>query len=571
MRKWTSITPIARNALTGSKVVRFALWGALGCIAGAILGELWLQLIGAGGPRNAICLLIDCSGSMSIPDAPGEPFGKKLREVKQAAGQFIKQQDLSIERVAVIGFGSGVHPTARLGSDEATLIEAVSGLEDGGNTAMDRALDAAAQSLDDPSHAGGADINRDILLFTDGEPDDSASTLNVAERCHAADIHIIAIGTGDANMQYLAQLTGDAKLVFRASAGNFAEGFEKANKAIHGSLVETSGVSSSWIIGFVRIAVWTSCLAIGIALALVVGQNLYLHRAPIGANDAAMGVGGGLAAGMIAGSVGQLLYIVLARIHIPAIGQIIGWSILGALIGRGLALFVPNLEPKKSATAGAVGGAIGAVVFLILSHLAPIAGRFLGATTLGAFIGAMIALVEVAYRRAWLEVRYGTKEVITVSLGDAPVRIGSDRRAATIYARSARPLACQYALDNSQVIFSDFALETKAVVKPGDQRDVGNVTVTVRASNETLAESAPKTTGAIPMAPPPPKKAPSPASASPAVAPPPGAARPAPSKSPTVDSPSTTKGSPSVTPRSRSVLPPPPPPRNTRPGPPSQT
>ena len=45
-----------------------------------------------------------------------------------------------------------------------------------------------------------------------------------------------------------------------------------------------------------------------------------------------------------------------------------------------------------------------------------------------------IALVEAVGRRFWLECRYGTREVICVNLGAAPVRVGSDNRACTVYA-----------------------------------------------------------------------------------------------------------------------------------------
>src|SRR5690348_12099301 len=47
------------------KLVRFAIIGAVGCLIGAALGELLLAATRpAVGPAQAVCLLIDCSGSM---------------------------------------------------------------------------------------------------------------------------------------------------------------------------------------------------------------------------------------------------------------------------------------------------------------------------------------------------------------------------------------------------------------------------------------------------------------------------------------------------------------------------
>ena len=63
---------------------------------------------------------------------------------------------------------------------------------------------------------------------------------------------------------------------------------------------------------------------------------------------------------------------------------------------------------------------------------------------LGFCIGAMVALVEAAFRRAWLEVRFGARETITVTLGAEPVKIGNDAKACTVWARGAAPVALRF-------------------------------------------------------------------------------------------------------------------------------
>ena len=476
------------------KLLRFAAFGAMGCLAGAIIGELLLAANhGPQRPVQAVCLLIDCSGSMVNAFGPEAVNGQKLFEVKSAASQFIARQDLSRDLIAVVGFGSLIHPAAKLGGNTAQLNMAVQGLSDGGGTAMDAALAAAASELvGAPQVTRDPTIIRNILLFTDGEPDNKAATLETASTCRAQNIRIVAIGTGDANMAYLAQVTGDPALVFRAASGNFGESFKQAEKAIYGpSLMESGQSQSGFLMSLLRTGAWTALLAAGVSLALIAGQNLYLHRPALSARDTAIGIAGGMAAGAVAGMAGQLLFVVaMASSHLPLIGsllgwlmtgvgRVLGWAILGALVGRGLAYFVPNLPPQRAWMAGGLGGGCAAVVFLIASLFGDSVGRLLGAALLGAFLGAVVALVETLFRQWWLEVRLGQKEVVQVSLGATPVCIGSDNRACTIYARGARPVAAKYEVVDNRVLCLDYATETCKAIEAGDQRTIGHVTVTV--------------------------------------------------------------------------------------------
>jgi Ca-activated chloride channel family protein len=505
------LAPLSDWFRSGDKVLRFAVLGAVGCVVGAVLGELLLlatrQPVVTVSPQ-AVCLLIDCSGSMFFDAPPGRPLGQKVREVKSAAREFVERQkdNLKRDRIAVLGFGSMVHVAAGLSGDADELARAIRGLDDRGNTAMHEALGAAAQELqlsNMPEEFRKQSPIRSILLFTDGQPDNESAALEAARSCRDQGIKIVAIGTGDAKMAYLEQITGNPKLVFHSDAGNFGEGFEKAEQAIYGpSLVESTGTQAGFFAELLRIGGWTALVALGVALALIIGQNLYLHRTPLTAQEALIGILGGLGAGIVGGAAGQLFLaaaFVTAKIPvlgtilgwlIKPLGRILGWAILGVLLGRGLAFFVPNLEPRRACIGGGIGGAAAAVAFLMASLLSDVVGRFLGAAILGAFIGMMIALMEAVFRKLWLEVRYGQKEVVRVSLGAVPVRIGSDNRTCTIWARGARPLAVQYQVVEGRVMCLDYATETSTVVQPGDQRVIGHVTVTVRAAHEKAAAAS---------------------------------------------------------------------------------
>ncbi len=235
------------------------------------------------------------------------------------------------------------------------------------------------------------------------------------------------------------------------------------------------------------IGIWTALLAVGLCLALIAGQNRYLGRPPLarGRIPLAVLIVGAVLAGFVSGSIGQSLFGILLSIGAGSIGFLIGWILLGGLLGLGVSYFVPNLDRKKAAIAGVVGGLLGAIGFLIWSNVADILGRFAGAALLGFCIGLMVAIVEAAFRRVWLEVRYGEREIIAVNLGPEPVKIGGDARACTIWARGASDVALRYFVRDGRVICEDATTRRESIVGNGDTRSVGTVKLTVHTGMST--------------------------------------------------------------------------------------
>jgi hypothetical protein len=259
-------------------------------------------------------------------------------------------------------------------------------------------------------------------------------------------------------------------------------------------------------------AVWTGAIAALVCLTLLSGQSHYLRGTFPAAGGILAGLVGGLVVGLAGGAAGQGLYMVAQGGAVLAyIFQIFGWSLLGGLAGIGLSLFIPNLKWIHGLAGGALGGAIGALGFIVVSSAAgDLVGRLVGGLLLGLCIGLMVAIVEAAFRRAWLEVRFGARETITVNLGPEPVKVGGDGRACTVWARGAPDIALRYYIRNGQVICEDAPSRTESVVANGDAREVGNVTVTVRTGASAAPAAAPVHRAATPprkASPPPPKKA----------------------------------------------------------------
>jgi Mg-chelatase subunit ChlD len=256
------------------------------------------------------------------------------------------------------------------------------------------------------------------------------------------------------------------------------------------------------------IGLWTGAIAGLVCLALLAGQYHYLRGSWPAAGGVIAGLVGGLVVGTIGGVAGQALFMLAPEnAFLAGLFRVFGWALLGGLAGVGLSLFIPNLRWVHGLTGGAIGGAIGAIGFLAVSSAATdLVGRLVGGLILGFSIGLMVAIVEAAFRRAWLEVRYGSRETITVNLGPEPVKVGGDSRACTVWARGAAPLALRYFIRGGQVICEDAPTRHQEAVGNGDTREVGNVTVTVHTGSGSGPVAPPVRThgaSARPVAPPP--------------------------------------------------------------------
>ena len=468
------------------KPVLFGILGALGCVLGGLLAEVLLQATRKTSPptvRREVCLLIDCSGSMQ---------GSKIAEVKEAATHFLRGQDFSRNVFAVVAFNTFPSVAATLTNDLSVLERAIGPLKANGSTAMDMAMQTAVGQL---SHAPAGDQvklpPRAILLFTDGMPDKPASapTLSIAQTARENGILIVAVGTGDAQVQYLAQVTGDSKQVVSTTAGKFLEAFKEAERVIRSKqLVESAAKGSEYTLlqSLLRIGGWTALLSLGLGLVLILGQNAYLHRRLLNPKEGAVGILGSLVAGLGAGALGQLLF--QAAASVPAleiIGRIAAWTLLGGLLGWGMTLFVPNLRASRALLGGALGGAVGSLGFLAGAALfADFAGRFLGAALLGFFIGLMIALAEQLAREACLLVHWAPKEITTVNLGGRPVILGSSSEA-HIYLPKEKgfpPVTGLVSFSGGRVEFENKITGQKTVLQNGNKLQLGSLIVEVKTA-----------------------------------------------------------------------------------------
>ena len=437
------------------KPLLFGFYGGLGCLmASLLLGELFLSLTALPPTPvrqpQAVVLLIDASGSMD--------YGK-LEEVKAAAMDFVRRQNLSLtetrknqDSIAVIGFGTDVHVTSSLTSNLREIERAIESVDDGGGTRIDRGLEAGRVELSNSS------LPKNLLLFTDGIAEYPDETIAEAKIIKNQGINLIAIATGDADTDFLRELTGDENKVFFANSGSFDLAFQEAEKLIYSQQLVESEESGNYslIYGTLRIGIWTGLISLGVSFALILGQNHYLHRRLLSPQEATLGLISSLCAGIVAGSIGQLIFTPLANLGFSSlIPRLVGWGILGALVGSGMAFFVPNLKFSRGLMGGLIGGLIGAIAFILISQYSTaIIGRLVGTTILGFFLGLMIALIEQISQAYSLIVHWNEQETTTISLGEKPILLGCSKNAHIYLPQSQGyyPITAKIYIENNQII-----------------------------------------------------------------------------------------------------------------------
>lgn len=375
--------------MIGRQSLTFAIIGAIACVVGALLFEVLVPARASSTPSSTVALLIDTSGSMRSDE--------KIQEVQRAASLYVSAQANapSTAGVSVVRFSGDAQTLSALSRDWATHLGAISSLNAEGGTNIARGLEVASDALEGTPTG----VARTILLFTDGQPDNAERALEVAARLRAGGVRLVAVGTGDADTDFLTEVTGDSRLVFRAATGGFADAFRRADTAIKQLF---SGASSGR--GLLEALILGALVTMALGGALLVAENvLGLRGRPwrdliwVAPLSALLGVGGAL--------LGQGLFLLLPD---TAPSRAVAWALVGAVAGAVLGLAERSpVKAVRGALGGAAGGYVGGFVFAVLGGALSLGwleliGRVLGFAVLGFAIGLMVQLVQQALKRAWI-------------------------------------------------------------------------------------------------------------------------------------------------------------------------
>lgn len=159
-------------------------------------------------PRT-VFILIDCSGSM---------FGNKIKQAQNGARGYASE---AIDRgylVGLITFSSNAYLLLEPQSELSKLKNKISEIEANGSTNLTDAIQIAYNNLKDSI---GEKV---ICIVTDGMPDDNDSALALAKQAHKAGIDIMTIGTDDADLKFLKQLSTRTELSIKVDSNQFEQG-----------------------------------------------------------------------------------------------------------------------------------------------------------------------------------------------------------------------------------------------------------------------------------------------------------------------------------------------------------
>ena len=496
-----------------SKPVLFALYGAIGCFLAAILGEIFLGMTLPSSvnpvipePQVDVMFVLDVTSSMN-EEIEGvqrgiQNFAREIsdRELDGQVGLIAFGDRFIDEKPQLLSFNSSsfTKDTEEFSRQVGELTQV------NGGDAAESSLDAIALATAQPFRNSATKV---ILLMTDAPPkipdwniDSLSEVTDLLANNNIDQLHLV-VNSRDVSIFQPLQANAPGEVFLLSDTVTGRQGFETvlpvvgktiAQETIKGlpSNREFAPESASRLI--IIISVWTGILALGIALALIMGQNRYLHRRILSISEGFKGSIGGLIAGVIAGAVGQLLFVPVANIPLFVIaGRIISWMLLGLFLGGGMSFVVPNLKLHRALQGGAVGGLIGAIAFSgIAVNFGDIPGRLMGATIIGFCLGLAIALIEQLTSKAWLIVHWTPREKTQIALGAQPIILGSSDRA-HIYLPKARgyaPITAKIFQENDKIVMQfPEEMRTRKKMKilrqelvQGDKRKLGDVTFEVK-------------------------------------------------------------------------------------------
>ncbi|MCC3409778.1 MAG: hypothetical protein JGK17_30375 [Microcoleus sp. PH2017_10_PVI_O_A] len=235
---------------------------------------------------------------------------------------------------------------------------------------------------------------------------------------------------------------------------------------------------------------WFGLVGGGIATAIMFGYYYYIKGKPQIKQSFKNGGLFGVISGAISGAIAEGIFSGIGDGE-NEILPVICWGIAGGLLGLGLSKRIPNLGMLRGAGGGGVGGVLGGCLFILFAYtLSGTAGRLAGCAAIGFWIGIMLVVAETLFNKAWLVISYDTGTNRTLTIGAEPITFGSDENKSIIYIPHVSPLAMRFQLEAGQIVCENFDSGAVSYLRSGDQKRIGNCTVTVGNSDLPAPNSA---------------------------------------------------------------------------------
>ena len=235
---------------------------------------------------------------------------------------------------------------------------------------------------------------------------------------------------------------------------------------------------------------WFGLVGGGIATAIMLGYYYYIKGKPQVKQALKNGGLFGLIAGAVSGAIAEVIFSGIGDGENELL-RVICWGIAGSLLGLGLSKRIPNLGMLRGAGGGGIGGVLGGCLFVLFAYtLSGTAGRLAGCAAIGFWIGIMLVVAETLFNKAWLVISYDTGANRTLTVGAEPVTFGSDENLSIICIPNVAPLAMRFQLEAGQIVCENFETGAVSYLRSGDQKSIGNCTITVGNSDLPAATPA---------------------------------------------------------------------------------
>ncbi|MBN1523089.1 MAG: VWA domain-containing protein [Spirochaetales bacterium] len=283
-----------------------------------LIGVLFLKYIyGTYEPNNIVGQDQTVETRLFLLDVSGSMKGRPLRELKKALYMYlgVLEEARSRDQIGCVIFESNARVLFRPGTNYSAMKEEISDLSANGGTNMVDAFQEASRQFETTMRE-----KREIILVSDGKPDERQKTLDYVEQLRGIRINTVGVGRNyDRNMlQTIARQT-EGEFFPADKVTDLTNVFQKM--AVQG-LTETSSRGKARLPIRNRLMAW-SLLGVCIGLAIGIG-NKRKEMIWIGS------IGG-----FLGGLLSSLLFTLLDYIHIAsgAYSRMISFILLGVCLG----------------------------------------------------------------------------------------------------------------------------------------------------------------------------------------------------------------------------------------------
>lgn len=238
---------------------------------------------------------------------------------------------------------------------------------------------------------------------------------------------------------------------------------------------------------------WSAIIAMFIGLLLGIGEGVFYGSMKNAGQFGMLGAGISLALGFVSGDVAQYMYASMLgddpSLLMSSLIRGIGWAVMGIGIGLAVGLIRPEKKRILFCIVGGIAGAfIGGFVFNYVCKIVPndVVARCVGIVIMGILIGVGIGLLEQFAKQAWLKVVRGEFEGKEYLVFAGTTSIGNNGKNSIVLFKDklVGPHHCDIILEGSKYILVDCGTPmgtvvngmriSRCILKQGDTIAIGN-------------------------------------------------------------------------------------------------